>query len=269
MLLDEPLPGNVGRDADPEETGDSHALRASVAVGGSAYLGDIVQGAPVLNQMSAALSLGISYDLAQQFRIKANLSILGAKGDDKKNDREDYRQRNLNFKTTIWELAFLGELDLLNSEKHKVIPYIFAGPGIYHFNPTTVDRNGKKVDLHDIGTEGQLLPGGAYDDHKYNLTQLNLQVGGGVRYMVNDGFSLGLDLSFRKLFTDYLDDISGPDYPSPAEFIAAGQTEAAQLAFRGDEIGYTYDQLKYRPRGNPDNKDLYYSFQVTAAFLLR
>ena len=71
MLLDEPLSGSVGRDADPEEAGDSHALRVSVALGGSAYLGDIVQGAPVLNQMSAALNRNVRMLVKRRFNYLA------------------------------------------------------------------------------------------------------------------------------------------------------------------------------------------------------
>lgn len=246
-----------------------HQLRLTVSLGGSAYLGDIVQNSPILKQTSGAISFGASYDIFKQFKARLNLSYLGAKGDDRLNKRIDYQQRNLNFKSSIWEAALLGQYDFFNSQDHIIVPYMFFGPGIYHFNPTTTDRNGNKVNLHDVGTEGQFLGNPDYDNRKYKLTQLNLQLGGGVRYEVNNNFSLGLELSFRKLFTDYLDDISGPSYPAPSEFTDAGQTDALQLSYRGDELGFEYEQFKGRPRGNPDKKDIYYSLQVGATFLIK
>ncbi len=243
-------------------------VRASVSLGTSAYLGDLVQGAPALKEVSPALSVGASYDILDQLRARVNISILGAKGDDKLNSRFDYRQRNLSFKTSIWEVAFLGEYDFLNSGDQAIIPYAFFGPGIYHFNPKTTDKDGNTVLLHDLGTEGQLLPNPDYADRKYSLTQLNLQFGAGIRYEVSDMFTLGFEASFRKLFTDYLDDVSAGPYVDPAEFGAASQVYASQLSYRGDEVGFNFNEAQYRPRGNSSRKDLYYSLQVRATFRL-
>ena len=243
-------------------------VRASLALGTSAYLGDLIQGAPALKEVSPAVSIGASYDILDQLRARVNISILGAKGDDKLNSRYDYRQRNLSFTTSIWEVALLGEYDFLNSGDQAIIPYAFFGPGVYHFNPKSIDNNGNSVLLHDLGTEGQLLSNSKYADRKYSLTQLNLQFGGGVRYEVSDLFTLGFEVSFRKLFTDYLDDVSAGAYVDPAEFGAASQVYASQLSYRGDEVGFTYNEAQYRPRGNPDRKDMYYSLQLRATFRL-
>jgi hypothetical protein len=70
------------------------------------------------------------------------------------------------------------------------------------------------------------------------------------------------EFNYRVLFTDYLDDVSTPKYATNA-LLAAGQLEAASLSFRGDELDPTAKPPLYRPRGNPHNKDSYYSFQVT------
>lgn len=244
----------------------SQRVRGSVSLGGSAYLGDLIQGAPVFKEVSPVLSLGGSYDITDQFRARLNMSVLGIKGDDKLNSRFDYRQRNLSFRNTIWEVAFLGEYDFLNSGESAIVPYVFGGPGVYHHNPKTTDKNGVSVNLHDIGTEGQLLNNPDYADRKYSLTKLNLQLGVGVRYEVSEMFTLGIETSFRKTFTDYLDDVSST---VPAEFDPAiNNSYSAQLSFRGGELGYSYDELKYHPRGNPKKDDVYYTLQVRATYRL-
>ncbi len=241
-------------------------VRASASLGVSAYLGDLIQGAPVFKEVSPALSLGGTYDITDQFRARLNLSILGIRGDDKLNSRFDYRQRNLNFKSTIWEVAFLGEYDLLNSGEYSIVPYVFGGPGVFHFNPKTIDKDGVSVNLHDVGTEGQLLGNPDYAERKYSLTKLNLQLGIGVRYEVNEIFTLGIETSFRKTFTDYLDDVSNT---VPVEFDPAiNNSYSSQLSFRSGELGYSYDEIKYHPRGNPKRDDLYYTLQVRATFRL-
>ncbi len=242
---------------------DAQRVRANVGLGVSAYLGDLVQSAPVLKEVSGTLSIGGTYDITEQLRGRLGISILGAKGDDKFNARQDYRERNLNFKTSIWEVALMAEYDFLNRADYSIVPYIFAGPGVYHFNPKTTDNAGNTVELQPIGTEGQNLA--AYADRKYNLTQLNLQFGAGIRYEVSETFSLGAEVSFRKLFTDYLDDVSHGAYLTK-ELLAANQVTAAQLSYR--KAGF-YDEGKAAaPRGNPNKKDFFYTFQVTASFRL-
>ncbi len=245
----------------------SQEITGQISVGGSAYLGDLVQGGSLLKQMYPAVTVGGGYGITERFKTRLSFSILGAKGDDELNKRLDYQQRNLSFKTNIWELALLGEYDILNPIDNRAVPYVMLGPSLYHFNPSTIDKNGNKVYLHDVGTEGQFLPNPAYSDRKYNLTQLNIQFGGGIKYRISETVSIDFELLFRKLFTDYLDDVS-TEYPTAEEFLAAGQTQANELSYRGGEISQPNDKIRDYPRGNPDKKDLYYTFQIGGIFRL-
>lgn len=117
--------------------------------------------------------------------------------------------RNLNFQTNIYEGSGILEISptaigYYDSES-VFVPYIAIGVGVFGFNPKTrVD--GELVELQPIGTEGQGLPG--YNDY-YNRTALNFPFGLGVKFVVNDKLSFGLDILGRKLQTDYLDDVSG------------------------------------------------------------
>ena len=106
------------------------------------------------------------------------------------------------------ELSLLVEAELFrigNAEAGNYFaPYLFGGGGVYRFEPETLFE-GNYIALQPIGTEAQGLP---LYEKPYQLTQLNLIFGGGVKYVINDQFTIGLEIGGRKLFTDYLDDVS-------------------------------------------------------------
>jgi hypothetical protein len=181
------------------------------------------------------------------------------------------KQRNLSFKTTIYEAALLGEFDYLNwifKKDLPLTPYVIFGTGIFRFNPTTIDRNGNKVYLHGLGTEGQLLGNPRYNYRKYSLIQINFQIGGGIKFNLSERLNLGIELSMRRLTTDYIDDIHDRTYVDPTEFLAKGQILASQLAFRGDELGLSFADLKNDGRGRNKSEDFYYTCQFRLSYRL-
>ncbi len=265
-------------------------LRLNIGLGTSSYLGDLIkQRVPIMKQVSADFTAGITYDVSPdipQLRARLNVSLLGIRGNDNLNPRLDSRARNLNFKSTVWEIAPMLEYDLVDREVYNIVPYVFAGVGIYHFNPYTYLQNfNGKVYLHDIGTEGQFLEDATkkslgIGNNSYKLTQLNIPLGVGLRYEVSETFSLGIELNYRILFTDHLDDVSANKYIPKGTFLASpaynhpyngsswtvGQLAEA-LSYRGisvDGFDYNYNLR----RGNPNNKDAFYSLQIMATFRL-
>jgi hypothetical protein len=250
----------------------SQRIRATFGLGACSYIGDLQKREELLVQPSTAFSVGAMYNLNNYCKARVDFSLLTVRGDDKVNSSAFYtRARNLNFRSTVWELAFLAELDFVNlflKQETLFTPYIFLGPSILHFNPTTIDRNGNKVRLHNVGTEGQLLGNPAYENRKYNLLQLNLQGGAGIRYAINNKVTLGVETSIRRLNTDYIDDIHTPSYVNPAEFLAKGQIVAAQLQHRGDELGYGFNYAQSGARGTGIGYDFYYTIEVKATFRL-
>jgi hypothetical protein len=102
-----------------------------------------------------------------------------------------------------------------------------------------------------LRTEGQGLPD--FPERKeYKLTQLCIPFGIGARFRVSDQFSIGAEIGFRKLFTDYLDDVSNT-YVDPIKLSQASGPKAIEISYRGDEVGSHYNP--YPPhgtiRGNP------------------
>jgi len=145
------------------------------------------------------------------------------------------------------------------------------GVGIFHFNPYTYDNTVGKVYLHDIGTEGQYLEGGGYPK-PYSRTQLNIPLGLGLRYELSETVTLGVELNYRFLFTDYLDDISSSTYVDPNLFLNSPYYKAHNIAQLAYDLSYRApagsDYNIYRRRGSPNKKDAFYSFQFTATFRL-
>ncbi len=246
---------------------NAQRVKLNVGLGTSAYYGDLIESSPLLNQVSGAFTLGGSYDVSNKFRVRASLSTMGVKANDADNKNVNYQNRNLNFKSSIWDFNVAAEYDFLdNVEASTWTPYIFAGPGIFGFNPTTIDRFGNKQNLKEWGTEGQGLA--AYPDSKpYSTTQINIGWGAGVRVDLSDELQIGTELFIRTTFTDYLDDVSANSYVDPSIFIAQGNAFSQYLSYRGDELGKPFPGQSM-PRGNPNNNDLFYTFQVKLTYKL-
>jgi hypothetical protein len=236
----------------------SQNLHLGVFGGASAYSGDLVEKIFPKKLTNGVIGITANYELQDQVFIRAgfNYSVVG--GDDKYSKDTALQHRNLSFETSIAEFSLIGEYYIFNLYNKKFSPYVFGGFAIYHFNPYAYDRNGQQVFLKPLSTEGQGLS--QYPDRKpYSLTQLALPVGGGIKYAFSDNVRLGLELGLRKLFTDYLDDIS-TTYVDYNDLLAAKGQVAVDMAYRGYEVagGNPNYPGKNITRGGEKFKDWYY-----------
>ena len=238
--------------------GYSQQLHADLFAGIATYQGDLQGRRFTINQSHPAIGVGASYDISNKFIVRTGLTYGVIEGNDKKNtSAKGIELRNLSFKSAVTELHLGIEYNLFTLEGKSLTPYFFAGVAGYHFNPYTNDVTGNKVFLKPLSTEGQGLA--AYPDRKnYKLTQIAIPFGGGIKYKLSDNLQIGLEVGLRKLFTDYLDDVSD-SYVDAAILQAAKGSQAVELAFRGDEVNSasTYPAAGAQ-RGFPKNKDLYY-----------
>ncbi|MEJ7681928.1 MAG: DUF6089 family protein [Segetibacter sp.] len=202
--------------------------------------------------------------MTDQLALRSDYSFTRLAADDKYN-RADLRTRNLNFKTIVQELTLMGEYNILNLDNQRLTPYVFAGIGVFNFSPYTLDTAGNKVWLIGLSTEGQGLP--EYPDRKvYKKTQFNIPIGAGLKYALSNDIYIGFEIGIRKLFTDYLDDVSTTYVDRNILFNRKGQ-RAADFAFRGDELK---PPLAYPEagtiRGNSKRNDYYYYSQFRISF---
>lgn len=183
------------------------------------------------------------------------------------------KQRNLDFRSKIYEAYGAVEIYptmMLNSDEEydpKVRPYGFIGAGVFRFNPegSLTDSRGNRTwyALHPLRTEGQGMK--EYPDKKpYSLTQLNIPMGGGVRYKISERVNTCVELLYRKTFTDYIDDVS-TTYIDARYFDAYLTPSQARIArqIHDKTVGIVTPGVnRYEPgtqRGNSKQMDAYFS----------
>lgn len=232
-------------------------LHLGVFGGVSAYNGDLVDKIFPKKITNGVLGVTVNYELQDQIMLRAGLTYSIVGGADRFSNKTDIQLRNLSFETSIFEFSAVGEYYLLNLYDRKYSPYAFAGLAIFKYNPYAYYGNQQKVFLRPLSTEGQGLSN--YPDRKaYSLTQFALPFGGGIKFAVTDNLRIGLEGGIRKLFTDYLDDVS-KNYIDPADLLAAKGQLAVDISYRGDEVGGSLAYpSKTDQRGNPKSKDMYY-----------
>jgi len=236
----------------------SQNFHFSGRLGLAGYQGDLKAHSITLSQTKIMGSIGVQYDLSEHLTARSYLTLTSLKADDKKGTAS-MQQRNLNFQTKLFDWELTAQYDLFSLNDKWWTPYVFAGIGVYHFNPYTKDSSGKKVFLQPLSTEGEgFVPG----VKNYKLTNFSIPFGFGFNYALNEDMRLGIEFGYRKIFTDYLDDVSKNFVDKNALLTARGQT-AVDLSWRGDEInGATYPVAGYE-RGNPNQKDGYYYTAIT------
>jgi len=222
------------------------------------YQGDLQAKNVTFNQAKFLGSLGAMYDLSEHFTARTYFTLTSLKADDKKGTTA-MKARNLNFQTKLWDIELGAQYNILSLNDSWWTPYIFAGVGLYHFNPFTKTTDGAKTFLQPLSTEGQGFEPGKKE---YKLTQFNIPLGIGATYAISEDIRVGLELGYRKLFTDYLDDVSTTYADQGALLAAKGQT-AVDLAYRGDEVGAGGYPAAKTTRGGSNVKDGYYYMALT------
>lgn len=200
----------------------------SARTGLSSYYGDLHQTSFTLSQSCFLFSGGARYDLSEHIAARSYLTLAGLQGDDKKGDAQ-MQARNLSFKTGLFEWELGAQYNFLSLNKHWWTPYVFAGVGIYHFNPYTYDTSGDKVMLQPLSTEGE---GFVHHVNTYSRWQVSIPYGFGADFALNEDMRIGLEFGFRKLFTSYLDDVSGKYVDQTILRTNAGD-QAVAMAYRG------------------------------------
>jgi hypothetical protein len=237
------------------------------------------------SQTRVSAALGVRYKFKNHIGFKGGLHYMMVSGDDK-TTQEPFRQnRNLSFRSNIFELS--GQFELfLNKEQQGHIykiksangvksidiqAYGFVGFGAFYFNPKA-KYQGNWVALQPLGTEGQGLPGGA---KKYSRVNICIPYGIGGIYSLDKDWSIGLEIGIRKTFTDYIDDVS-TEYFDNNKIRAANGSTAAYLAdpsiasypvsFGGKASGPKIQTATGEVRGQSNNMDSYMFININIIY---
>ena len=132
--------------------------------------------------------------------------------------------RTLQFRNDIFEFSAQGVIDITPNYstflgRPTFTPYIFGGVAVLYHNPKglvpetdintgqPLEDAGKWVALEPLGTEGQYTDGSGVST--YSKIQIAIPVGIGLRYMINQSFDVSVEVGYRHLFFDHIDDVGG------------------------------------------------------------
>jgi hypothetical protein len=229
-------------------------------------------------KFAGGVSLGAMYQNMIGLRLEATFGEVGA--DDavlKKKAASTFGryERNLSFRSKITEFMLAAEIHPLflfnkydeNKPPPRISPYLLAGVGFFSFNPQA-RLNGAWVDLQPLSTEGQGFK--EYPDRKpYKLNQMNIPIGVGIKYELTDVLNLRAEFVYRKLNTDYLDDVS-TNYIDvnlyPNYFTGAKLNNAFLLNDRQYELNPAHITNEGDQRGSSKHNDAYFSFNVKVSY---
>lgn len=128
--------------------------------------------------------------------------------------------RNLHFRSMYFELQQRIEVIVFANEKfgsryrlpghigfkdHNQQVYLFTGAGVSYFNPKA-QYEGSWVALRPLGTEGQGLEDGPKE---YLPVTGTIPFGVGVRFGLGRMWRIGVEATYVKTFSDYIDDVHG------------------------------------------------------------
>ncbi len=246
----------------------AHSHDVGVVLGGSYYIGDLNPRRHFfLTQPAVGAFYRYNYDYRIAFRGGFNFGSI--QGDDSQSNDADQLERNLNFKSNIYELNAQAEFNFweyqIGHSKYLFAPYVFLGLDVFMFKPLA-NYQDKWVELKPLSTEGQKTsqnPG----KKQYYLIQPSIPFGLGFKLSLANQVGLGFEWGPRKAFTDYLDDVSGK-YVDPRQLAKDKGPTAALLSDRSlDPQDFVRNYGKMR--GNPVTKDWYFFYGFTLNIKLK
>ena len=193
----------------------AQSLEIGIMGGGAVYSGDLSPADGGINSadINAAGGVYLRYRPTERFgfRVTGTFGRLsGAATRRVINDDFVIVPVDRNFRTPLTEFMAAVELDLFyvgDKDYTFAAPFITAGVGRMSFDPEG-EIDGIYERLQPLATEGQGLGGPVYDDAPYDLNVTTLMLGGGVRLVLNNQFTLGVEVGGRVPGTDYIDDVS-------------------------------------------------------------
>ena len=259
-------------------------LEFMLGTGPTAFLGDLGgqdgPGKPFIydfepTQTRYAISASTRYYLREFHAMRGSLTYGRLRGDDATTNYPNRKYRNLNFKSPVIELTGNYEFYILKPKTihfagarsthifngNRFGAYVSAGAGLFFFNPKT-QVNGTWYALQPLRTEGQGLADAPAPYRRINAV---FPLGGGVTYLLNRNYTIGLDFGYRWTTTDYLDDASGYYYDNDAIVRNSGKLAGllANPSVLLDDVPEPDWYTKDQPRGGSESNDTYLIMQVT------
>lgn len=218
-----------------------------------------------ISETKYVINVGWRYYVQKNMCIKTSLYYGMVSGDDALTKEPFRNGRNLSFKSPVYEISALYEYHLIGEKQGRMYKvrgtkgglhffigvYPFVGIGAFYYNPKAY-YNGQWHSLRQLSTEGQGIKPGT---KPYSSISYCIPMGIGFRYSLNQQSGLGLELGFRKTFTDYIDDVS-TEYYDKNEIQQVKGDVAAALSNRSLDTSPAASKPGDQ-RGDPTEKDSY------------
>ena len=232
--------------------------------GGAGYMGDLN---PVKPYKVTGMAFGafVKKNFDGHFGLKLNLTHGRVRAADSLSGNEDQWVRNLSFFSPVTEIGLGLEFNFFNyvpsRSRKRYSPYLFAGGGLTLFNPKTKLR-GETYELSALATEGGNL------NNPYRKYTLSIPFGAGLKYNFLKTWSIGAEMGYRVMFSDYLDDVSGryPDFSGLDRRVPENALRY-ELADRSWERGYSR-RAPFTQRGDFRPRDTYFFGGITLTYTI-
>lgn len=234
-----------------------------------------------IQAVKPAFQIGYIYRMSQFLSSRSAFTYSWLSGNDAYTQEPFRQNRNLNFRTpvyelssvieVIWEIKRKGHQYYLKGVKgwknYRYATYIYGGVALNYFN-----SKGKLGDkwyaLRPLSTEGQGL---VASRTKVSPVQFTIPLGVGLKVRVSKTIEIGIEYTARVGFTDYIDDVS-TTYFDPVALRAEKGDIAAEIANPaldknpGDPL---YNStLAGQQRGDPTNRDSYLAVMVSMYYTI-
>lgn len=213
----------------------------------------------------------LGYSMAMRF----DLSYLRLSGADSLNPASGRTTRNLHFRNDVVEASWRMEfyplvIDDVGWKRRFLVDFHlmgFIGAGVFWNNPQA-QFEGEWHNLRPLRTEGK----------SYSPVQASIPMGVGFFFTFTDGRSrirrhrIGFEVSYRMLFTDYLDDASD-SYPAVEEVPEGLARDLYARTWELNNPNTPQSERRYPRkggiRGNPDDNDAFAAITLSYSYILR
>ena len=242
-------------------------------LGGLHYTGDLNQRFNIINYIGPGGTLFYQRNAVNdRFAWRTSLSAGRFSASDKDSKDPYLVNRNLSVRTFIAELSTQVVFNFFPYEiggqtpglVFPFTPYLFFGAGFFYHQPMA-NLDGTWYNLRDMDTEGQASI--VYKRKRAWPVQFTLPMGLGIKAAFAKKMSVGVEWGIRKIYTDYIDDVSST-YAAVSVIEKERGNIAASLSDRSlsTSDANNINANVGRQRGNPNRKDWYSFLGVTISW---
>ena len=165
------------------------------------YQGDLAPKPIEISETKLSFGAFARYHLTPKIKLRANGYTGFISGSDFNDNSGGLKERGWSFESQIFELSAVAEYHPLGKYRmsdtgifqHQLSPYVFAGVGMVHSQPTITTAKPEDI--------------GLFAENDFKPTHLSIPFGLGIRYDLFELVSVGLEGGWRFTNNDYLDGV--------------------------------------------------------------